>query len=63
MIQTKLCDAKSGQIISYPSYKRDEIVAILKDKFTGFERTAIEFCSRKVAAVDGDLRKAIDICR
>lgn len=50
-------------MISYPSYKRDEILTILRNKFTDFEGTAIEFCSRKVAAVDGDLRKAIDICR
>ena len=50
-------------MISYPSYKRDEILAILRDKFADFERASIEFCSRKVAAVDGDLRKAIDIFR
>ena len=27
------------------------------------EKNAIEFCARKVSAVQGDLRKALDICR
>ena len=50
-------------MISYLSYKYNEIVTILKNKLTDFEKTAIEFCLRKVAAVDGDMRKAIDICQ
>lgn len=27
------------------------------------EQNAIQFCARKVAAVAGDMRKALDICR
>ena len=27
------------------------------------EPTAVQFCARKVAAVAGDMRKALDICR
>ena len=27
------------------------------------EATAVQFCARKVAAVAGDMRKALDICR
>ena len=39
-----------------------DIVTILNEKFNDFEKSAIEYCARKVAAVDGDLRKALDIC-
>lgn len=32
-------------------------------KVAQFDRMALEFCARKVSAVSGDARKALDICR
>ena len=51
------------QIVNFSAYSVQDIVAILNEKFNDFEKSAIEYCARKVAAVDGDLRKALDICR
>ena len=53
----------ADQIVNFSAYSVQDIVAILNEKFNGFEKSALEYCARKVAAVDGDLRKALDICR
>ena len=43
-----------------------KIIFILQVEYNGqpvMEPTAVQFCARKVAAVAGDMRKALDICR
>lgn len=58
------------RLLHFPPYTREEIASILSarvGKGAGGEvvvdKAAIEFCARKVSAVHGDLRKALDICR
>jgi len=53
----------ADQILNFSAYSVPDIVTILNENFNDFEKSAIEYCARKVAAVDGDLRKALDICR
>ena len=57
-------------LLHFPPYTREEIVAILRGRVgregggeVVVDKAAIEFCARKVSAVHGDLRKALDICR
>lgn len=57
------------QLLNFPPYTRNQIVAILQDRLTQVSRdqvldnAAIQFCARKVSAVSGDVRKALDVCR
>ena len=59
------------QLLHFPPYSKDQIVTILQGRITGecgetqtvIDPMAVQFCARKVAAVHGDLRKALDICR
>ena len=63
------------RLLHFPPYSREEIATILIERVRGegvsgergkevvMERAAVEFCARKVSAVHGDLRKALDICR
>lgn len=61
-------------LIHFPPYTKDQIVTILQSRLSCESSTseghsaiidpmAIQFCARKVSAVHGDLRKALDICR
>lgn len=53
----------------FTPYTTDQIVSILQERLshtsslTVIDPMAIQFCARKVAAVHGDVRKALDICR
>uniref|UniRef100_A0A4W5S1J7 Cell division control protein n=1 Tax=Hucho hucho TaxID=62062 RepID=A0A4W5S1J7_9TELE len=57
------------QLLHFPPYSRQELAAIVQDRLTqvsgeGFlDSAAVQFCARKVSAVSGDARKALDICR
>uniref|UniRef100_H3ATF5 Cdc6 C-terminal domain-containing protein n=1 Tax=Latimeria chalumnae TaxID=7897 RepID=H3ATF5_LATCH len=57
------------QLLNFPPYTRDQIAAILQDRLKQvsgaqvLDNTAIQFCARKVSAVSGDIRKALDVCR
>ncbi|XP_020031925.1 cell division control protein 6 homolog [Castor canadensis] len=57
------------QLLNFPPYTRNQIATILQDRLTQVSRdqvldnAAIQFCARKVSAVSGDVRKALDICR
>ncbi|XP_056136923.1 cell division control protein 6 homolog [Lampris incognitus] len=57
------------QLLNFPPYSREELTAIVKDRLTHvtaegiLDAAAIQFCARKVSAVSGDARKALDICR
>ncbi|KAG7542915.1 Zinc finger PHD-type [Arabidopsis thaliana x Arabidopsis arenosa] len=47
----------------YNHTQLQEIVSTRLKGINAFEKTAIEFASRKVAAVSGDARRALEICR
>ena len=54
--------------ITFPGYTHTQLMAIIQSRLEGVgqvlvEPDAIQFASRKVAAVSGDARRALDICR
>ncbi|XP_060949481.1 cell division control protein 6 homolog [Limanda limanda] len=57
------------QLLHFPPYSRQELAAIVQDRLTQasadgiLDASAVQFCARKVSAVSGDARKALDICR
>ncbi|KAK7930635.1 hypothetical protein WMY93_007030 [Mugilogobius chulae] len=56
-------------LLNFPPYSRQELTAIVQDRLSQasaenlLDATAVQFCARKVSAVSGDARKALDICR
>lgn len=58
-------------LINFKPYTKDQIVAILEARILQTSKKgervidpmAVQFCARKVAAVAGDARKALDVCR
>ncbi|XP_027025403.1 cell division control protein 6 homolog isoform X2 [Tachysurus fulvidraco] len=57
------------QLLHFPPYSRQELAAIVQDRLTQvsgegvLDAAAVQFCARKISAVSGDARKALDICR
>uniref|UniRef100_A0A673JCG4 Cell division control protein n=1 Tax=Sinocyclocheilus rhinocerous TaxID=307959 RepID=A0A673JCG4_9TELE len=57
------------KLLNFPPYSREELNAIVQDRLAQvsgegvLDAAAIQFCARKVSAVSGDARKALDICR
>ncbi|XP_006889476.1 PREDICTED: cell division control protein 6 homolog [Elephantulus edwardii] len=57
------------QLLNFPPYTRNQIATILQDRLNQvssdqvLDNAAINFCARKVSAVSGDVRKALDVCR
>ncbi|OWF49220.1 cell division control protein 6 homolog [Mizuhopecten yessoensis] len=59
------------KLLNFAPYSKDQIAAILKDRIAKLEsegvavmeNSAIQFCARKISAVAGDMRKALDVCR
>jgi origin recognition complex subunit 1 len=52
--------------INFLPYSHSEIEAIIRDRLRdldAFEAKAVELCARKVAAVSGDMRRALEVCR
>ncbi|KAI9881018.1 MAG: Origin recognition complex, subunit 1 [Pleopsidium flavum] len=54
--------------ITFPGYTHEQLMKIIQSRLEGVpgnivESDAIQFASRKVAAVSGDARRALDICR
>ncbi|KAA8897854.1 origin recognition complex subunit 1 [Sphaerosporella brunnea] len=54
--------------ITFPGYTHSQLQTIIASRLEGvfgdfFDADAIQFASRKVAAVSGDARRALDICR
>ncbi|XP_072318998.1 cell division control protein 6 homolog [Eucyclogobius newberryi] len=56
-------------LLNFPPYSRLELTAIVQDRLEQasaenlLDAAAVQFCARKVSAVSGDARKALDICR
>ncbi|XP_028675261.1 cell division control protein 6 homolog [Erpetoichthys calabaricus] len=57
------------QLLNFAPYTRQQLAEIVQDRLTQvsgeqvLDAMAIQFCARKVSAVSGDARKALDICR
>lgn len=57
------------KLLHFSPYTKDQIQQIISRRLVESEAggavdaMAIQFCSRKIAAVTGDVRKALDICR
>ncbi|KAH0545004.1 hypothetical protein FGG08_000930 [Glutinoglossum americanum] len=54
--------------ITFPGYNHDQLMRIIQSRLEGVPGNivhpdAVQFASRKVAAVSGDARRALDICR
>ncbi|KAL7628188.1 Origin recognition complex, subunit 1 [Parahypoxylon ruwenzoriense] len=54
--------------ITFPGYNHEQLMKIIQSRLEGVpgnivEQDAVQFASRKVAAVSGDARRALDICR
>lgn len=52
--------------INFQPYTYQQLGDIIRSRLEGlklFDNQAIEFCARKVGAVSGDARRALDICR
>ena len=54
--------------ITFPGYNHEQLMQIIQSRLEGIagnmvDPDAVQFASRKVAAVSGDARRALDICR
>lgn len=54
--------------VTFPGYTHDQLMLIIQSRLEGVggnvvQPDAIQFAARKVAAVSGDARRALDICR
>ncbi|PNS19803.1 hypothetical protein CAC42_7770 [Sphaceloma murrayae] len=54
--------------ITFPGYTHQQLIKIIESRLEGVqsvvvEKDAVQFASRKVAAVSGDARRALDVCR
>ncbi|XP_054252818.1 cell division control protein 6 homolog [Indicator indicator] len=61
--------AGSPQLLHFPPYTREQLTAILTERLGQvagapvLDAAALQFCARKVSAVSGDARMALDVCR
>nr|KAF6415280.1 cell division cycle 6 [Molossus molossus] len=57
------------RLLNFPPYTKNQIATILQDRLNQvpkdqiLDNAAIQFCARKISAVSGDVRKALDVCR
>ncbi|NWX94646.1 CDC6 protein, partial [Nothoprocta pentlandii] len=57
------------RLLPFAPYTREQLVAILQERLRQvagdpvLDGSAVQFCARKVSAVSGDARKALDVCR
>ncbi|KAG8625622.1 hypothetical protein KVT40_006023 [Elsinoe batatas] len=54
--------------ITFPGYTHQQLIKIISSRLEGIQTVvvdpdAVQFASRKVAAVSGDARRALDVCR
>ncbi|NXX73650.1 CDC6 protein, partial [Urocolius indicus] len=61
--------AGSPRLLHFPPYTREQLSTILQERLGQvagdpvLDAAALQFCARKVSAVSGDARKALDVCR
>lgn len=68
MLSNKISSRLGLTRITFSGYKHQELIEIISSRLENVpgsivEPDAIQFASRKVAAVSGDARRALDICR
>ncbi|KAF9963419.1 Origin recognition complex, subunit 1 [Mortierella alpina] len=66
MLSNKVSSRLGLTRINFQPYTYQQLVKIVESRLAGinaFRREAIEFAARKVGAVSGDARRALDICR
>ena len=66
MLSNKVSSRLGLTRINFQPYTHQQLAEIIKSRLEGldlFDAKAIEFCARKVSAVSGDARRALDICR
>ncbi|KRX21668.1 Cell division control protein 6 -like protein, partial [Trichinella nelsoni] len=62
----KLQAKKTPQLLHFTPYSKDQVAFILQKRLEStdiVDRQALEYCARKVSAVTGDIRKALDMCK
>ncbi|NWR78950.1 CDC6 protein, partial [Centropus unirufus] len=63
------CPRGGPQLLHFAPYTREQLTAILQERLAQvaadpiLDAAALQFCARKVSAVSGDARKALDVCR
>lgn len=67
-LSNKISSRLGLQRITFPGYTHDQLMQIIHSRLANVPGNivhpdAIQFASRKVAAVSGDARRALDICR
>ncbi|KAM6042194.1 cell division control protein 6 homolog [Chlamydotis macqueenii] len=61
--------AGSPRLLHFPPYSREQLTTILQERLRQvagdpvLDAAALQFCARKVSAISGDARKALDVCR
>ncbi|XP_077575923.1 cell division control protein 6 homolog [Stigmatopora nigra] len=57
------------QLLNFPPYSREQLSDIVRNRLAQasagsvLDAAAVQFCARKVSAMSGDARKALDVCR
>lgn len=66
MMSNKIASRMGLTRITFEAYRYDQLYQIVQSRLQGidaFAKEAVEFAARKVSAVSGDARRALDICR
>ncbi|KAI8393982.1 P-loop containing nucleoside triphosphate hydrolase protein [Radiomyces spectabilis] len=66
MLSNKISSRMGLTRINFQPYTHQQLYEIVESRLDGidaFEKEAVEFAARKVSAVSGDARRALDICR
>ncbi|KAI8088830.1 P-loop containing nucleoside triphosphate hydrolase protein [Halteromyces radiatus] len=66
MLSNKISSRMGLKRINFQAYSHQQLHEIVSSRLKGieaFEQDAVEFAARKVSAVSGDARRALDICR
>ncbi|KAF7722245.1 Origin recognition complex, subunit 1 [Apophysomyces ossiformis] len=66
MLSNKISSRMGLTRINFQPYTHQQLYQIVESRLQGidaFEKDAMEFAARKVSAVSGDARRALDICR
>ncbi|KAI8339651.1 P-loop containing nucleoside triphosphate hydrolase protein [Chlamydoabsidia padenii] len=66
ILSNKIYSRVGAKRINFQAYTHQQLYEIVESRLRGidaFENDAVEFAARKVSAVSGDARRALDICR
>ncbi|XP_053944069.1 cell division control protein 6 homolog [Cuculus canorus] len=69
LARLRSCPRGAPQLLRFAPYTREELAAILQERLGQvdgdpiLDAAALQFCARKVSALSGDARKALDVCR